>query len=114
MENKIWDTITDSAKKRFDYSSFEEGTPSAEMADIIVFKIIIGFASKKSKDEIALGLLNDILIVGYKAELGQLNQFIENKEVLFQREILASQIAREMLDNGSDPIIVHSSILQLL
>jgi hypothetical protein len=114
LQDKIWDAITDSAKKRFDYSSFEKNVPSADMADMIVFKIIIGYAGKMSKDKIARGLLNDMLIVGYRTEIKELDQFVQDKELLFQREIFASQMAREMLDHGSDPMIVYNSILQLL
>jgi hypothetical protein len=114
FEDKIWDTITNSAKKRFDYSSFENDFPTGDIADSVLFKVIAGLAAKWPKDKIAVSLFNDFLILGLKTDKGEWAKFIDKNEGSFKLEILASQIAREMLDNGSDPIAVHGSICQLL
>ena len=113
-EEKILDAITDSAKRKFDYPSFEKICPSADIADMILFKVIIGFAEKSTGNKIALNLFNYLLAMGYKSDKEEWIKFIEEKEGLFGIEILALQIANDMRDSGSDPIAIYSAISQLL
>src|SRR5579863_398094 len=104
LQDKIWDTITDSAKRKFDYPSFEETFPTAQIADNVLFKIISGLSAGWSKNKIASSLLTDFLVIGYKTDAAEWVKFIDDNESSFKLEILASQMARDMLDSGGDPI----------
>ena len=112
IEDKIWDSITDSAKGKFDYSTFKENFPFDP--DRIIFKIIMGFAMNKKKEILTLELFNEILMTGFKWDEKEIAKFIEDKEKLFKQEIYASQFASNLLNTGHEPIFVFESISKLL
>jgi hypothetical protein len=111
-EELIWNKITNSAKGRFDYSTFQEDFPFDP--DMIIFKIIIGFAANNEKEIIVLELFNEILIIGYTWDKKELLQFVEEKEKLFKLEIFVARLAINMLNEGTDPVAVYNSICKLL
>lgn len=112
----IWNAITDSAKKKFDYNSFEEQFSDVDenLADNLLFKIIIGFASEKSTEIISLELFNELMLIGFIWELKDIHDFIKEKEKLLKIEIYSSQLAISLLEDGNDPMTVLHSINQLL
>lgn len=119
MKNKediVWNAITDSAKSKFDYSSFEEQFKEIDedLADNILFTIIIGLASKKTKELISHELFNQIMMMGLHWKLEDIKSFIADKDKLFSSEIFSSTIAYSLLEEGNDPYVVLNSINQLL
>ncbi|MGB3949343.1 MAG: hypothetical protein WBM13_15260 [Bacteroidia bacterium] len=112
IEEKIWDSITNSAKGKFDYVSFKENFSFDP--DIIIFKIIMGFSVKTKKEILILQLHNELLLTGIVWDKKEIAKFVEDKENLFKIEIFASQVASNLLNEGNDPISVFNSISQLL
>ena len=112
MEEKIWNLIIDSAKKKFDFLSFEKDFPFD--TDGVIFKIITGFAAEQKKEILVLELHNQMLPIGFNWDRKDIAKFIEGKESLFKIEIYACQLAIDMLNNGNDTISVFNSISQLL
>ena len=60
----IYDNITNSAKTKFDYKSFAKGFDEIDekIADNILFKVLVEFASDEEKENIAYKLFNEILL----------------------------------------------------
>jgi hypothetical protein len=112
IEDKIWDTITNSAKGKFDYDSFRENFLIDP--DMVIFMIILGFASGKSKEMIKMELFNQMLMTGFKWKVEDIADFINDKEELFKLEINLSKTSKNMLDAGNEPLIVYNLISQLL
>jgi|JI6StandDraft_1071083.scaffolds.fasta_scaffold427488_1 hypothetical protein len=112
----VWNAITDSAKKKFDYSSFEEQFIDVDenLADNLLFKIIIGFASKKTDEIISLELFNEMMMIGFIWKLEDIQDFIKDKDKVLKSEIYSSQLAGSLLEDGNDPLMVLNSINQLL
>lgn len=112
----VWDAITQSAKRRFDFAEFEESFSeiNSRIPDNFLFQIIIGFASGKDKKQISAEVWNELLILGLVCPREQIDQFVEDKNELLKVEIYAANLASTMLSNGDDPSIVLMSISQLL
>lgn len=111
-EDDIWNTITDSAKKRFDYSALEEEMPYG--ADTFLFQIVMGLAFEESKDIAALKVMNNFLVSGVVIKKDEILQFMADNKSALGLEILASQIAGDMFNNGEDPTAVLVAISQVL
>ena len=91
-EELIWNRITNSAKTRFDYTSFADKFNEIDenIAENILFKIIVGFAVKKTKTELSHELFNDVLLIGYKWDLKEIHDFINDIEELLKLEFYVS------------------------
>ncbi len=118
-ENLIWTTITNSAKRRFNYSEFRDGFPLDEetneiMADNVVWMIINGFQIDKSSEIITAELFNQILLTGLILKKEELTAFVLDKKDLFKTEIGISRLATDMLNNGSDVESVYLVVTKLL
>lgn len=111
-EELIWDTITDSAKKRFDYDAFEN--KFGDHADYILFMTIVGYSIDESKEVITGNILSQVLMSGYKTNRDEIYDFIRDKEEKLKFEIFAANLAGRMLENGDDPIDVLQSINKIL
>ncbi len=112
---EIWDYITNSAKRRFDYSTLEEQFSfDSDWADIILWDVIVGFAGGKKKDIIALEIHTKLIGPQVNWEVKNILQFLDDKEKLFQLEILASRMATEMFYNGGKPAIILTEMTRLL
>lgn len=113
-EDFIWDRITESAISKFDFEEFgNEFNDSFNQIDIfenIVFTTIIGFASKKEENIISIEIFNQVIITGFEWKLENIQEFIKDKEELFQSEIYCASLAISMLDNGYDCESVLNSI----
>jgi len=116
MEDLIWNRITDSAKKKFDYKTFESEFNKIDdnIAENIIFQIIVGFASDKTEEIIALELYNQMLMTGFVWQLDEIQKFIEDKKSLLKIEIYSAQLASSMLQDDNDPLSVLNGINQLL
>ena len=112
----VWNAITDSAKRRFDYKSFAEdfNEINDNIADNLLFKIIVGFVEKKESKIISLELFNDMMMTGFIWKLEDIQSFVEGKDKVFGMEILASRIAVDLLQNGNDAASVLIAINQFL
>lgn len=116
-EEVIWDTITNSAKKRFDYKSFEavfREMGGNNLAENILFKVVVGFALGASREELASELRTDMLLLGCGFEEGWLERLLESKEEELRTEIHVTQFTREMLDQGSDPTTILVAVSKML
>lgn len=112
----IWNIITDSAKRKFDYDSFEKQFIEIDesLADNILFKVIIGFASNKTSERISLELFNEMMLIGFMWKLEDIQSFVNDKDKILKLEIYSSQLASSLLQDGNDPSIVLNSINQIL
>jgi len=63
-EDIVWNTITDSAKTRFDYVTFESDFDDGTMAENILFLTIIGHAQGESVEHIASDISTQLLLLG--------------------------------------------------
>ncbi|UPQ79418.1 hypothetical protein M0M57_00930 [Flavobacterium azooxidireducens] len=115
-EDLIWDNITNSAKRKFDYKDFESSFEEIdiELADTFLFEIIAGFAGGESKELISARLLSQIMLTGFHFDKTEMHKFIDGKEKVLGIEIYATQLARTMLEDGTDVISVLKSINQIL
>jgi galactitol-specific phosphotransferase system IIC component len=112
MIDKIWDTITDSAKRRFDYAALEEGLTIA--ADNFLFGIIMGLAIGEAKNIIALKLMNQLMMVGLMVKKDDILKTIEELDKDCGLEVLATRMANDTLENGGDPFATYVTINQFL
>lgn len=113
-EDIIWNNITDSAKRKFDYQTFSETFENyhSNIAENIIFQIIIGLANNKS--ELKYELNNQLFQLGIKWDVTEISSFIDEKKNVFKNEIYATQLAMDLLQNGNEPIAVLNSIQFLI
>ena len=112
IEDKIWDSITNSAKSKFDFASFKKNMP--QFADNALFKIIVDFAMNKPINAIAGELHNQVLMTGFVWKMDDINDFLEGKKEILKHEIYIAQLAADMLQNGNSPQGVFTTITGLL
>jgi|WetSurMetagenome_2_1015567.scaffolds.fasta_scaffold33634_3 hypothetical protein len=112
IEDKIWDSITASAKDKFDFASFEEDIP--QFADMALFKIIVDFAVNKPLNVIAGELHNQVLMTGFVWKMDDITEFLEGKREILKHEINIAQLAADMLQNGNSPQDVYKTLTGLL
>jgi len=116
FEEKIFDKITDSAKARFDYSSFssELNDYKENLAENILFTIISSLSVEEDVNIISLKLFNELLMCGLKWDLELIKQFVTDRKVDLQLEIFATNLAANMLHNGENPLTVLNAVNQIL
>lgn len=112
----VWDAITNSAKGKFDYHSFEESFNEVDenFAESILLKIIIGFANEKTEEVISLEILNELLMIGFAVELEEIENLVKGKRNILKAEVFTTQMAHSLLEQGNDPVMVLKSIGLLL
>lgn len=103
---RIFNLITDSAKKRFDYYSFSEKIGD-ETADSLLFQIMVSLAVGESKELIAAKIFAQIVMMSFAMENDSLVRFIKQREKDLAMEILALKMANTNLDNNANPITVY-------
>ena len=113
-EDFIWDRITESAISKFDFEEiskeFNDSFNQIDIFENIVFTIIIGFASNKEEKIICLEIFNQVIITGFEWKIENIQEFIKNKDELFQSEIYCASLAMSMLNTGFDCESVLNSI----
>ena len=78
----VWDTITESAKTRFDYSEFERvfsDTGSPHLADNVLFLVVAGLGAENSPDEIIGDINRELALLGVLFPGATLGRFIIEK-----------------------------------
>ncbi len=115
-KDTIRDTITNSAKTRFDYKSFAGGFDfgDGKIPEKILLRVIDGLASGETKEQVARQLDLDVWQLGCGFEEHFLEKFLEHKENELKNEILVTQLARTMLEQGSQPVAVLNAVHQML
>jgi len=99
----VWNTITDSAKKRFDYDEFQRAFADLDndnIAESILFLTIAGHAAGDSAKDIAAAINQQLLLVGYSFADGQLMSFISHRRFDLCREIKAAETAMSLFEMG--------------
>jgi len=103
-EDIVWDTITDSAKKRFDYDGFAAGYSEFDdgtMAENTLFQTIIGLAQEKKIEDIANELSTQFLLIGLGADKKELIEFVTDRSRDSTLEIKAAYQALVFYDRGA-------------
>jgi hypothetical protein len=116
-EETIWDTITNSAKERFDYRSLEavfQETDNDNFAENILFKMILGLSAGQTKEDLTTQLTTDMALIGLGFKEHYLENLLEHKAEELSTEILATQFARSMLDQGSHPVPILEAVHKML
>jgi hypothetical protein len=112
-EEAIWSAITNSAKRRFDYASFEKEFPYIN--DAVLLHIIIDIGSRRSSDEIAGRAYEEVLRTsGQQWNIAQIKQFIEGKEVVFKREIYAAGLFGNLMHEGNELEDIYYEVLKFI
>jgi len=116
MENLIWNTITESAKKRFDYDKFEKPFIDTDrtIAENILFNIIVEYANETNSEIITAKIFNDLLISGFNTDRNEFEIFIDSLKTILKVEIFTVRIANDMMQKGIDEVEVLKNINQLL
>jgi|JI6StandDraft_1071083.scaffolds.fasta_scaffold49844_2 hypothetical protein len=102
-EDIVWDTITDSAKTRFDYAEFASGLSEFDdgtMADNMLFLTIMGHAQKQSVEAIANDLSNQCLMLGLGGDPAALLEFVADRGRDLPLEIKAANQALAFYEMG--------------
>jgi hypothetical protein len=117
IEERIWDAITNSAKKKFDYQSFEQGFHDfgeVNIAENILFQVIVRFASGETKESVAANLTSEVFLLGCDFKEQVLESFLEHKEAELKTEIHITRLAHTMLEEGAHPAAVLETVQKLL
>lgn len=110
----IWDTITNSAKLRFDYEDFAsefEINGIGQAAENILFKIIVDLAVEIEVEQIAFEINEQLLLLGIQLEEKELIDLIVGKQDLFSKEINAYIVAKTMIDQDCSLDEVLASVV---
>ncbi|MDA3892940.1 MAG: hypothetical protein PF517_14865 [Salinivirgaceae bacterium] len=116
IESVIWDTITKSAKTKFDTEQFEEhflGTKK-EFADSILFYIINGFASEMDNGLLANKVLERMIRYGCNCSKNDVDNFLADKHILFKEEIYTAHVVVEMFKERKEPAAVLNTVNKML
>ena len=104
-EDIVWDAITDSAKGRFDYATFEAGLSEFDngiMAENILFMTIIGHGQKQSVEQIACSIKGQLQLLGLADEEGWIYEFVKSRLEDLKIEINAAEMAIVLTEMGVD------------
>ena len=113
----VWNTITESAKNRFDYTAFERSlwdTESAHFSETVLFLTIVGHAADRSTDEIAADINGQLSLRALKFPEADLRRFIEEKKAELKREIFATTVAINLFACGLKPPSVLVQVRKIL
>ena len=99
----VWNTITDSAKTRFDYDNFRQvfvEMHNATVPENVLSMTITGHAAGHSTDEIAAEINQWFLLIAYSIDEDYLKKFIEDRRSDLFREIKAAEQALAFYEMG--------------
>jgi len=111
-EDIVWNTITESAKRRFDYAGFKNRLSESgdeRVAEYILFQIITGYAEELSHEEFLSKIQGDLRLLGYSFSTEDLDGFIADKKEIPNEEIHAAKEALSGFAQGKDApsLLVH-------
>jgi len=117
-EDIVWDTITESAKSRFDYTAYKEAfdgyDDDGRMAENALFHIIARYADGQSTSDIISSIQGELFLLGMGFQDGYLENFLKDKEEVLRREIKATKIALESFAVGLKPPGILLSVRSIL
>ena len=102
-EDIVWNTITDSAKSRFDYHEFASELADfgeGRIAENILFMTIIGHAKKCPPEDIASDISDQLQLMGLGIDHAELLEFVINRSEDLLLEIKATEQALALYEIG--------------
>ena len=117
-EDIIWNTITASARTKFDYTAFKKefgAFDNNRVLDTVLYQVLEGFAENKSTSEVAENLSHDLQMLSYPFAEKNFEPFIASHETIFASEIKATARALALFaDHKEIPEILSEIDLFLL
>jgi len=116
-EDMAWSAVTESAKRRFDFSEFKKSlgvSGDDHTAEYILFQLIVGFAEKLSGEELASKIRSDLLLFGYSVLDDVLERLLVDKKEILKEEIRAAEAALSGFFQGKDSDAVFAQVRSLL
>lgn len=104
-EDIVWSTITESAKRRFDYAGFKNrlcASGDDRVAEYILFQIIVGYAEELVREEFLSKIQEDLQMFGYLFSVAELEEFLADKKEILNVEICAAKEALSGFAQGKD------------
>ena len=109
-EDIVWNTITASARAKFDHKAFrKEFGPfdNDRIMDTILFQILEGFAEQQPVEWIANNISHDLQMLSYPFAKQDFKPFVTNHEELFTQEIKATALALDLFSARKEiPVIL--------
>jgi len=114
-EDIVWNTITESAKRRVDYTGFKNRLNGDErVAEYILFQILTGYAEELSLEEFLSKIQEDLRLFGYSFSAEDLDEFLADKKEILSAEIRAAKEALSGFAQGNDAPSLLAQIERLL
>jgi hypothetical protein len=116
-EDIVWNSITASARRRFDYTGFKNRLSASgddRVAEYILFQIIVGYAEELSREEFLSKIQGDLQLFGYSFSAEQLEEFMADKKEILNAEILAAKEALSWFAQEKDAPSLLVQIRRLL
>ncbi len=112
IECVIWDTITESAKTRFNYTALSKklNAKKESIIESIILIIVTDFASGTAKKQIVTKLIQKALQNNLIWEEFEIIHFVDDAEKLFDIEIHTANVVNEMIKEHKDLNEVLSTV----
>jgi hypothetical protein len=97
-DEQIFKLIINSAKRRFDYSSFAENFKelSPDFAENLLLQIIVDFAENKNIEIMKITIVNKMMMIGLFLDESQLFVFLNELKEILKFEISTMKIALDI------------------
>ncbi len=102
-EDIVWDTITDSAKTRFNYESFKKDLSEFDdgtIAENVLFLTILGHAQEREIGSIVSEISHQFLLLGLIGTNDEIKDFVEARLSDLPIEIKATKHALALSEMG--------------
>lgn len=116
-EDIVWNTITESAKRRFDYTGFKDRLSASgdeRVAEYILFQVIVGYAEDLSLKELLSKIRGDLQLFGYSVSAEDLEYFLADKKEILSAEVRAAKAALSGFAQGKDAPGLTAQIQRML
>ena len=111
-EDKIWDTIMESAKSIIDYKAFAALFPFNP--DNFLSSIIYGFSVNRTAQVIADKIAAQVFMTNNEVDKDILRRFVEESETSLIHQIALTAQAMQMLNAGEEPEDIYEAIVKAL
>ena len=102
-EDIVWSAITESAKRRFDYTGFKDRLSGDDrVSEYVLFQIIVGYAEELSREEFLSKIREDLRLFGYPFSAEELEEFLADTKDVLHAEIRAAKEALSGFAQGKD------------
>lgn len=107
----VWNSITESAKRKFDYTGFRtrlsESGDDDRTAEYILFQIVVGYAEGLSAEEILSKVSGDLQLFACSISEDELVDFLADKRELLAEEVHAAKEALSgFAQGGKAPVVL--------